>query len=728
VRPTRDVSVLLLALISLAVYAPIGRTQELTEVIVSAQKRPEVAQSVPITLTDIDAAAFQQSDAKDLLQIANYVSGFVFSRAPDDGLAVTLRGIGSPARTQAFDQSVAVFQDGLFLGKARLYTTALFDIDDVDVFKGPQSTLLGKNASAGAISIDSRMPGDAPGLEGRFGTELEHGGATGDVAADLPVNADLSFRFAAHYNDTNGWVRNLSTGSEVPIDKESGLRLTGRLNAAEDVNLTLMYQHGLDGRIGVPYQIVQANLPAQFGEGLFNDQESEYTARTPEHETTHHTVSNLVDFKVEGDAGPLHAVSQTGYVQYGLHFDDDLDFSNQPWTDFIRDESYSQLTQELRLVSPTGARVEYLFGVFALYSQWHSVEQQLWGVPGFPPGTPIAGQLFNGPFTDDFAQATDSEALFAQLTSHLTENWQVSVAVRGTHERKDVVYGRSNAAPLTIWNTVANPPFPFTPLHFNQIFPDGSASIERRLGPDAMTYITYSHGTKTGGFAETNSVASADPAVDARISTERSQSVELGAKSTWRDGTLRLNGSLFYTDIKDFQDTTFTGTAFITENLPLTSKGFDLESEWQALTRIRLGVALTYSDAFERPTALDATNGIRCNPCRATQAPLWNATAHTEYTQTLGTRFDWKASAHLRYRGPMFNQRGDLYPASSFMPIDLGVSVVAKSERYGVDLLAKNVGNRLTEDFSSPSPAPYFAGLASPAPLRTITLSAWGRY
>jgi iron complex outermembrane recepter protein len=708
--------------------SPPSPAQELPEVIVTAQKRPEVAESVPITLTDFDAAAFDKSDSKDLLQIANYVPGFVFSRAPDDGLALSLRGVGSPARTQAFDQSVAVFLDGLFLGKGRLYTQALFDVDNLDVLKGSQNTLLGRNASAGAITIESRPPSDTMGLEARTGFELEHGGETVDAAADLPVSSDSTVRLAGHYNDTNGWVKNLTTGREVPIDRDGGVRVTGRLHPDDGFDATLMLQHSTDFRIGVPYQIVDPNLPAIYGEGVFNDEESEYTARTPEHETTHQTVSNLVNLKFEGALGSLHAVSQTGYVEYGLHFDDDFDFSNQPWTDFIRDESYSQATEELRFLSPSGEQPEYLFGAFVLHSRWHSVEQQLWGVPGFPPDTPIAGQLFNGPFTDDFSQVTDSQALFGQFTWHFSDDWQGEVGLRATHERKDVVYGRHNAAPLTLWNTVDNPPFPYTPLHFEQTFPDGGASIERHITSSAMAYLAYSHGTKTGGFAETNTVASANPAVDARISTERTQNFELGVKSIWRGGSLRINASVFHTDIKDFQDTTFTGTAFITENLPLTSKGADLDSEWQALAGLRLGAGVTYADSLERPTALDAANGIRCDPCRATQAPLWNGSGHIEYQHSMNGSYNWELSSHLRYRGAMFNQRGDLYPATSFMPIDLGLEVFAKSQRYGASLLAKNIANRLTEDFSSPSVAPYFAGLASPAPLRTITLSIWVHY
>jgi iron complex outermembrane receptor protein len=103
----------------------------LPDIVVTAQKRPELAQAVPLSITTFDAGEFAGTGVKDLLQLAYYVPGMVFSRAPDDGLALSFRGIGTGARTQAFDQSVAVYLDGLFLAKGRLYTAALFDVERV---------------------------------------------------------------------------------------------------------------------------------------------------------------------------------------------------------------------------------------------------------------------------------------------------------------------------------------------------------------------------------------------------------------------------------------------------------------------------------------------------------------------------------------------------------------------------------------------------------------------
>jgi iron complex outermembrane recepter protein len=369
-------------------------------------------------------------------------------------------------------------------------------------------------------------------------------------------------------------VLNTATGREVPIDRDTGVRLTGIWHPDDGFDAKLSYQHGDELRIGVPYQIVEANLPPMYGEGVFNDQESELDPDNVNRETTHVTRSDFVNLKLSWQLGDRHLVSQTGYVQYRLAFDDDFDFSNQPWINFVRNESYSQESEEIRLVSASGGRSEYLLGLFLFHSHWHSIEQQQWDVPGYPPGTPIAGQLFNGPFTDDFRQSTNNQALFGQWTWRWLDALQSNLGLRAAHESKEVLYGRANAAPFTLWNTVANPPFAPTPLSFDDTFADGNASLEWHQSKTMLAYIAYGHGTKTGGFAESDSVVSANPN-DTRVDTETTNAEEVGIKTRWRGDAVKLNAALFDMQVKNFQNTTFTGTAFITENLTLRSKGVD---------------------------------------------------------------------------------------------------------------------------------------------------------
>jgi iron complex outermembrane recepter protein len=714
-----------------SVRASVSDGEQLEEVTVTAQKRAESSQDVPLSITTVSADEMSRANVRNLFQIADYVSGMVFSRAPDDGMALTFRGLGSPARSQAFEESIGVFMDGIFLAKARLYSGAFFDLDRAEMVKGTDTTLLGKNTSLGAISLITRQPGAEYDADVTAAREFADGGETYDLGFDLPLTPAFAIREAVHYNDTAGWVKNAATGRSVPIDDDFASRTTAVLHPGDDFTASASYQRSNNKRLGTPYQIIDPNLNPIYGDGALNDHEDVFTGLTKTGETTHTSEINFYSLKLQWDLDKYSLVSQTARVDYNLNYDDDFDFSPEPWTDFIRLENYQQFTEEIRLASPTGPPVDYIVGAFVFHSDWHSIEHQDWGVPDWPPGTPIAGQLFNGPFTNDFNQKTDSKSAFATATWHWAEQWRLTTGLRYSDERKDTLFGRTNAAPLTIWNTAANPPFPTTALPFSDSFLDGNANLQFSPSSAEMVYLAYGHGTKTGGYVETNTDAYpvfADPAVDSRIKSEVAQTVEAGIKSTLLNRSLRVNASIFHTAISNFQDTLFTGAAagFITENLPARTRGFEIESAWQAGRALRLAAAVTYSDATETRTAQDAVlvPTILCHVCRATQSPTWNATAEGDYERPITADLNLLAAAHFRYRGSMYSQQGDSFPSAPYRPLDLSLGVASGTGNWSLVGLVKNANNSLSEDFASPSVAPNFAGLASPAPLRTVWLTA----
>lgn len=231
---------------------------------------------------------------------------------------------------------------------------------------------------------------------------------------------------------------------------------------------------------------------------------------------------------------------------------DDLDFNPSDHVDFLRGENFRQLSQEFRVLSPSGGKIEYMLGVSYLRNSWHSLEHLYWNTPGFPPRTPIAGQLYNGPFVNDFSEDTTSKSLFANGLWRAAEALRVSVALRYTDEGKQVRYGRTNSAPFTLWNVKINPPFPITPLVFDGSFLDGNFALEHYVGTDTSVYLSYGRSNKLVGFVETNGVPSANPAVDARIESETTSSVELGIKLHAFSKRLALNLAMFDMEIANF--------------------------------------------------------------------------------------------------------------------------------------------------------------------------------
>ena len=725
-----------------------GEQAGIAEIVVTAQKRSESVQDIPVTVTAVSGDTLANDGAKDLFQAVTLVPGVVFSRAADDGLALTFRGLGTQARPQAFEQSVALFTDGVFMGKGRLYSVVFFDVERMEFIKGTQSTLLGKNASIGAISIVSKQPGDSLSVEGRASYEFLDGGYSVDAAADLPLGDNAALRIATHYNDFDGWLTNTVTGHDIPNLKDLGLRATLRFEPTDTLRVTASYQYADDDLIGSNAQFV-GDMPEGYSNGILDDEVAAFTPLTKSGDTEHETKSHILNLHAELDIGDHTLVSQTAYVHYKLGFIDDFDFTPDDTINFVRDEKYNQFTQELRLQSPQGGQLEYMAGLFYMTSDWKSLEGQLWAVPGIE-----GGELFNGFFYNDFKQDSKAYSAFASGTFHFTDSLRLAGGLRWTREEKDAVYGRYPGELLTVWNTIANPSFDPTPLHHNSDFIDGNVTLQYDITPDVMAYASFGHGSKSGGFVETNTIAvPPDLLVDgkvppelvesqSRIKDEFTTSYEVGLKTTLLDRRLLLNVAGFWTDIKDFQDTVFTGgpLGFITFNGPAKSRGAEVEFAFQPIPSLQFDGGVTYVDATNvlqpidpetMAPAVDENGDPIFAKYRRSQAPEWIANIAATYKAELTDTLDLDLKAALRYRSSMYNQRQEQFLAPALTTVDLGAGFSAADGTWGIDLLAKNVFDEASEDFASPSVDPRFgavAYLAAATRGRTLTLSGRFRF
>jgi len=731
--------------------APVN-AQTLEEITVTAQKREESIQDIPLTVNAITAESLEEFAINDLFEVASLVPGMVFSRAPDDGLALTLRGLGTPARTQSFDQSVAVFQDGLFVGKGRMYSAAFFDVERMEIIKGTQSTLLGKNSSLGAISIITRKPGDEIAGSVRASVEVENGGFGIDGAVDIPVGERTAIRLAAQYSDQDGWVENLLTGSDVPADEDIGVRATLVSELSDRLSLTAAAQFTNSERIGNGFQYVDnggffpADALAIVGEAGLDDKKTAICPECPNGESNHDTDVTSFGATFDYDIGDFVFTSVTSYAEYDLKFFDDFDFGNafdevtyvifDPGTInlystyFERDEDYDQISQEFRLTSPAGESVDYMVGLFAFQSDWTSTERQFWSTPNFPPPDP--GNLFNGPFTNNFTQETKTISMFGQVNAALSDSFRASVGLRYTDESKDVVFERVQGTPATLWNTIINPPFD-SPLTFDDDFLNGNLSVEWDVSDSTMLYVAYGVGTKTGGFAESAEVGSGDPGLPAeeggsRVKSETAKTIELGAKATLLGGAATLNLAVFQTDIDDFQETSFQvlgGQAFfLTRNIDVESEGVEIDGVWQVSENLRLQGGLTYADSRN---AFDETE--------LAQAPKLTGSLGTVIESEIGSWGVFRASGFVRYRDKMVSQINETFPSDSLTTVDLTIGFGDADGVWDVRLIGQNIFDEVATDFSGPPAAPIAAifgappgdqGITSEAPsqLRMIRLQA----
>ena len=592
-------------------------------------------------------------------------------------------------------------------------------------------------------------------VDGSIGHEFVDGGYLLDAAASVPLTDKVAVRVAVHSNDLDGWVHNDATDHDGPEQKDLGVRATIRVRPTEALTLTGFYQYGENRQIGQSMQLV-GNIPSAYGNGQLDGHASEYTSYTKNGDVYHRTTPQIASLKGELSIGDMTLVSQTAYVHYGLHYVDDLDFSTDDTVNFVRQERYSRSPRSSDC-NPRPTTRSTGWWAFYLSSHWHSLETQYWAVPDFPPPPdPASGQLFNGDFVNAFNESSRDLSAYASGHWRITPKLRLSGGIRYSRETKDDLYGRTPLGALTIWNTIANPPFDPTPLRHRANFLDGNASIQYEIQPHVTAYASYGHGSEAGGFVETNTIAvpptalvdgkvpAALVAQGAALQDEIADSYEVGIKSELLDRRLRLNAAAFLTDVKNFQDNVFTGgtLGFISFNGPARSRGFEGDATFQATRRFSVNASVTYADATAVIQPIDpVTDAPEVNASgqpvyaryRRSQAPKIIANAGADYVLPVSERYQLRFDGLVHHRSSMYNQRQDEYLSAPLTTLDLSVGFEARDDRWAIDLAAKNVTNAISEDFASAPPDPRFAAFygahgANPNRLRTIMLSARFQY
>jgi len=697
--------------------APSASAGDIGELVVTAEKREENVQKVPLSIAVVKGEQLQGRGVDTLFDAAPLVSGMVFSRAPDDGLSLTFRGLGTPARNQSFDQSIALFIDGAFVGKGRLYGSNIFDVDRVEFIKSSESTLLGKNTDVGAISLVTRGPGAVYAASVSAGLELEHRGYLLDAGVDLPLGDKLAVRIAGHLVDTDGWVRNSYNGLWAPIDKNDGLRVTAVLTPAAAMKFTLVYQFTYDHRIGNGFQYVDPDhvLPPGLGEGALDDQNDAFTSKGEDGESFHRLPAHVVVLTSDFQTGASQVTAITSFITYRMHLIDDFDFGPKDGNVFDRHEDYWQASQELRLASASDRKLSYLLGASIFYSDWNSDELQSFDTP-LQVGPVPFDTIFLGSFEDIFKQRTFNVSAFGEATWRITDRLRASAGLRYTEETKRGSWARPAFAPFTLWNEVINPPFPQSPLSFTTRFPDANLSIQFDATNTIMLYAAAGQGTKTGGFAESAQVPTGNPQVDAFVGNETTRSIETGFKSTILGGAAHLNGSLFYTSVPNFQDTDFNGAEFVSSNIPVRSYGAEGEFTWRAERWLTLDSAWTYANA------------------KALLTPSFTPPYSPKLTGYAGALVEFpiawddlvvRGSAYVRYRSTMHNLHDPIYRSVGLTTFDLSLGIGPSSGKWEVSLVGTNVTNAISADFAFPLPDPTIPSSvqeAAPSQLRRVLL------
>jgi iron complex outermembrane recepter protein len=559
---------------------------QLEEIIVTARKRDESLMDVPISIAAFTDTMLRDMGVTNVMSLDNRLANVVLDTVDyDEQRRVSIRGISSSARTVGQESGFGVYIDGVYTGRAETYNQQLPDIASVEVLRGPQGTIFGKNTIAGAMSLNTRRP--AKELEGNVTLEAANNG-TQRVAGFIsgPISDGLLYgKFAGTWGSSDGYATNVWNNSQQGTYDFVQARL--QLRATPTENLELLLSADYYKREYVPYVLDITESEAGLGVIPGDYTVIEYIAvegGAKDSETENSGVSLQVDYAF---AGGHELTSITAYREsgYGPNYIDNarvgLDLF---YTLYESDSSY--LSQELRLASPVGERLDYVVGAYYSDQESTAVTPFILGsqfemVTGFP----LNGATFlTTPDID-----TTTWALFAHGNYRLSDSWSLSAGIRYTDEDKDAFFYQQGV-----------PPFipSVGPLNDTSAESEWSPTVgvDYRLNEDAMVYGRITRGYKSGGFNADN-IASAE---NFTFGPEFVTNYEIGLKSEWWDRRVRLNAAVFYMDYEDLQVTQFdqpTSSNYIDNAASATSQGLEIEVTALPLEGLELSAALGLLDA-----------------------------------------------------------------------------------------------------------------------------------
>lgn len=727
----------------------------LEEIIVTAQKRAEGLQDVPIAISVMSGQKIQNHGIGELEELAVFMPNVHIA---EGGAATQLfiRGIGSGINP-GFEQSVGSFIDGVYFGRGRSARAAFLDLERVEVLKGPQSTLFGKNTIAGAINITTARPTEEfqGYIEASYESELEGFGFTAMLSG--PMTETLRGRLVAKAYEDNGYVENSFTGDDGPQEDNTVVRGTLVWEPSSDLVLTLKAENGqfdVKGRqdmisIATPFatnhyrDFGDPNFTAKFD---YHKSSADFPGR-PEFDDTE---ANILQLTAEYQWGAHTLRSITGYTDYEFDNTADADYAPLIFLERSKDEEHEQFSQEFLLSSPTGGTIEYLTGIYYQTNKL-SVDNtrtsvMLSALPPIEtainenladdgvPGAPFPTGAMDAVIINLFDQDTDSWSAFFSVTWNVSNDFRITGGLRYSDEEKEM----QKSLFITDPEDSAGNPDPFLSLLYDQELKfatphtfdldrqqdnvTGNLNFQYDFTADIMLYLNLANGFKAGGYDQDNARANA---TTEEFDEETVESIELGAKMRLWDGRARLNLALFKSDFEDVQVSTFDGNCcFVVGNAAETEvEGFEADFMVAITEALTLNGAIAYIDATYGSFPGAACNALQVQTFVAAGgersdceqdlsgkplqfAPEWSFNAGAEYVTALSTNLELALGIDVIYSDDVVIPN-DLDPnilQDEFWKVNARAALRSEDGKWKLAVVGKNLTDEETTAWGNDVP------------------------
>ena len=736
-------SVFALSACALAINAATAQEQMALEVIqVTAQKRSENAQETPISMNVLSSDDLKEKSIEKIDDLQYAVPNLHMT---ETGISTQMfiRGIGT-GNNQGFEQSVGQYIDGIHYGRQQLLRMPFLDLERIEVLKGPQSIMFGKNSVAGALNLSSAKPTQDTeihlGLQ--YQPTINATEFTGMVSGALTET--LSARLAVRDYSEDGYIENTFKDRDETIREETAVRLSLLWEPSDTINFLFKIEHDEFDGTGRQIEVIKdepslAGSPipgATFSQILgalghpdaISDSELNYVRQADAEESNNNSLDNATltaNFKL----GDYTLTSVSGFVSYDFVETCDCDYTAAPIFSVFIDEEYEQFSQEIRLVSPVGEKFDWLGGLFYQTSEL-SFDDNI-----KIPSNSVLGSLSGGalsPLTGqgagrNYQLDTDMFSAFFQGRYHFTDALTLTLGARFTSEEKT----SSRVMNITDLETGDITTNPMAPALFDVVFgiqseqsplsPQGHnlsgnrdensftplINVSYKIDQKIMAYVSATTGFKAGGFdARANNVNSWE------FEEEEATAYEMGIKSLLLDDTLEVNLSFYRTEYDNLQVSQFDGVlGFNVGNAKETVvQGVEVEGRWIIFDGLSMQYGLAYLDHEYK----DFTNGN----CHSRQVPdgdigadgnqLCDYTGKSgqytpKFTASIGfdyfTEVSFLGFEYFRTTLGLYHSAkqnvdvnlNPLYEVDAYDKVDMRIAL--ESENWNIALFGKNITN-----------------------------------
>lgn len=676
----------------------------LEEVVVTAQKREQGLGDVPLSIQAVGGDALEEQNIFDFKGLVESLPNVTMDRTPG-ATSIRMRGIGTGSGTASAEQAVGLYVDGVYVSRGFQFNAPFTDIERVEVLKGPQGVLQGKNSIAGAVVITSRRPTDEFEAILRTGYEFENDGYNLEGVVSGALADNVFGRLVAQKNFTGGF---LDTNDRLAANGVTVLRgdddqneeefyiLRGSLvwEPTDTLSLFTKIETGEAERSGVSFGGIAIQPGAIVG-GPQNDQTliiDRFNEYDPNYGfITDGTVSNAFRNELNEELNVFEAgnkgfgeVIESNSLTFQFDWDTDLGTVTgiSSYSEYERDvalgntmapvdwltntggEEFDHFTQEIRLVSPGGETIDYIIGAYYMDRTIENDGQLGDSIINFTNGGLSAPPGFDFQSARYFKEETEAFSVFAQVTWNVLDTLRLNAGVRYTDETKDNEHDITNIEFLVenpVFNPLALSTFgvvPFTTedlprAKVDDTSTDPSVSLQWDAADEIMLYTSYTRATKAGGFN-----SSANNPANTSFDPEEAEGFELGLKGTFLDGRLFASAAVFHTEFSDLQVSAFdadNNSFFFRNAAEATTEGFEADVRFAATEELELGGAIGYTDS-----TYDDFPGATCSVGISQEAncvtdPVTGSSSRNAKGDQLQAAPEWTGNLYADYRYTLGN-------------------------------------------------------------------------